>query len=320
MSDHGTSRRDALRSLAGLAAGGAGLSGAAGAGRADEGGTASADGPIHASGTRINTFRPDGDRFRVTSRFVSPDLARYGRRAVEFDSEQVHREAVPQQYRDPDRAFTVRFADTAVVGTFREHAAAERALAGGASDVTTQSTTYTGPLYVYNSSVSDPGVGDLGERTGPINVGWDESLGMTPSEIGTTMHDDGGWSTPWLGTAGDRYVILHFEGTTTLYTKKQDTHVGKDYGSIFTPDQYHVRLYDLPWHTDDNLAVVGQAHLDPNDHGQLGGDVNWSFVESRREVTDTWFDLGRSILITFVDNGSRWESSDGYLGQVGATL
>lgn len=303
------SRRDALRGIAGLLAGGAGLTGAR---------TAAADsgGPVHASGTRINQFRPDGDRFLVTSRFVSRDLEpHYGRRVVEFEPEVVHREAVPAQYRNPDRGFTVRFADTAVIGTFAEHAAAERAGDATTGDVTTQAS-YTGPLYVYNSSVSDPSVGDLGERTGPINTGWDKNLGMNASQVNTRMHDDGGWSTPWLGTAGDRYVILHFEGSTNLYTKKQDTHVGKDYGSILTPDQYHVRLYNLPDHSDDEYAVVGQAHLDPNDHGLLGSDTYWSFDESRREVTTTWSDLGYSTYLEYLDNGSQWESSNGYLGEV----
>lgn len=302
------SRRDALRGFAGLLAGGAGLAGT--------GSAADSDGPVHASGTRINSFQPDGDRFRVTSRFVSRELEpRYGRRAVEFGPETVHREALPERYRDPDRAFTVRFQDTAVIGTFAEHSTAERVARGG-GDVSVQSSDYTGPLYVYNSSTDNPDVGDLGERTGPINTGWDENVGLTASEISTVMHDDGGWSTPWLGTAGDRYVILHFEGSTTLYTKKQDTHVGKDYGSILTPDQYHVRLYDLPDHSDDEFSVVGQAHLDPNDHGLLDSDTYWSFAESRREVTDTWSGLGYSTYLEFVDNGSQWESSDGYVGEV----
>lgn len=297
------SRRAVLGGAAGLLASTATLPGVVAANSPD-------DLPVAVTGTRVAEVRPTGDRVAVDERFVSPDLEpRYGRRTVELGTEALPREALPDRYASATGAFTLSAADTAVIGTFAEHRRAEQRLRDSAGDDVSADATYSGPLYVYKTGASNPDPGDFGERTGPINVGWSENLGMDASDVSSHMHSNG-WETPWLGTAGTRWIIVGGDA------EKQDTHIGKNYGAIWTPDQWHVRAYDLPdWVTDD-LAVVGQVHRDPQDHGQLPGDTDWSFAASRQEVTGDWSGWGNDTGAEYVGNGGRFDSAYGYLGRV----
>lgn len=263
--------------------------------------------PLRAEGTRIIRFVPAGESYRKLERFVSSDLAeRYGSATVEYDPEPVDARHVPDEYRNPDRAFTLEFDDVAVVGTWDEHVTAERHLREGANasgDIEAQSHTpsYWGPFYAYKSS-------SLAERSAPINVAWRRYLGLDAGEVKTKMLNNG-WGS--IIPSSDRYALL-YDGSS-WYAQKQVNHIRKPTG--FT-DQWHCRTWNLSYSMDDDYRVAVQAHHDPWDHGYLGGS-DWQFSESRQTVLDTWDGISSYYTAnTSIGNGGDFPSSNGLLGVV----
>lgn len=278
------------------------------------GGATAANGPLRATGQRIHRFVPNGEDFLHEDRFVSPDLVeRFGRDAVSFETERVPRDAIADEYLNPDRAFTASFRQTVVLGSPEEHAAAEQAMRDQRSDGVSTSGTistqdqpyYMGPLYVYKD-------GDTLVRTGPINVGWRRYLGLNASEVDQKMYNEAAWNGYWEGFAGTRYILLD-NGTTM---KPQDVHASKPTGPS---SQWHGRLYNLPSDESGDYAVVCQAHRDPECHCY----DDWRFADSRRRFLNTWEnDITSSSYDTdniYVANGTSYadeDSSNGYFGVV----
>ncbi len=251
--------------------------------------------PVHADGKRIHHFRPlAGDHWEHRERFVSRDVQKvFGKAAVELKTEEVHANAVPEQFRNPDRAGKLSERDDGVFGTWEQHANAERDLREG--DLT-QSHDYTGPLYNYKD-------GDLSERSAPINVGWRYYHDFTASDVNDIMWDNG-----WDGTliSTDRYVLV-FTGTYSYDIRKQAYHTKKPTGWT---TQWHGRLWNLPDYDDDGYDVIGSYHHDPWDHGWLIGD-DWKFSESRQEAASDWESWGYYSFTQDVGNGSDYGTSDG---------
>lgn len=246
--------------------------------------------------------------------FISTDLReRYGKQTFKVDRGTIPRESVPEEYRDPDRAFQVKHEDTAVIGTNEELWNAEQAEREASSEeMSTQAvTSYTGPLYVYEE---DEDGGGLGEATGPINVGWDNGLGWNSSQIASYMQDRG-WES-WWRWEGDRYVLMHY--SSGIESEKADENIKKSVGTS-PSTQYHIRTYNIASYVDDDVLVWGQAHKDPWDHGEWQ-DTDWSFFESRAEVQDDWLSWGADSVDIRVNNtsyGSRdFESSNGWLAMI----
>ncbi|WP_455448379.1 hypothetical protein [Natrinema thermotolerans] len=198
-------------------------------------------GPVTVSGRRIHKYRPDGDFFEHEQRFVSPELRDYyGKATLVYDEGTIHRRAVPDEYTDPDRAFTLNYRDTAVIGRFREFDRLEtKQRDAGSADAavgTASIPDYTGPLYVYNSDVDNPQEEDLGEATGPINVGWNRDLDRDAASINSQM-ESWGWTSLYAGSPGDRYVIMD-EDASLPYVTKQDEHIVK---GLSTPTTQYPR-------------------------------------------------------------------------------
>lgn len=274
-------------------------------------GTAAAsdtEGPITATGKRIHRFKPDGDRYVHRERFVSQDLrSHFGQATVEYDPITVAADRVPEQVRQSNGTSVVQYRDTGVFGTVDQHAAAEQQLRNKQKEQSGPSTAshspnYYGPLYTYKTA-------DIAERTAPVNVAWRRYLGLSASEVRSRMINDADWGT--IIPSGDRYII-YYDGSDYV-TKKQDRHIKESTG---TTDQWHGRLYDIPYADEEAYSVIAQAHHDPWDHGYLG-DPNWRFSDSRKEFLDTWESIGYYYSENQdVYNGSGFDSSNGLLGIV----
>lgn len=297
-------RRSVLSSVAATAAAAAGL-GASGTAAAED-----PELPIHASGTRRHVFEPtSGDRFTRRDIFVSPDVRprNGGEARVEFETVEVSREAVPDEYKNPDRGFRVSYPDDAVLGSFEQHMRAEERIRGGSANESAIAASHTppdyhGPLYTYTS-------GDLDERTAPVNVAWYD-LGTYASEVKATMNDNG-WGTIYPSTS--KY-IGYYNGYD--YVSVEESEHAKKYDGYVPGEQWHGRLYNIPSRYYNGYEVVGAFHRDPADHGWLPGDENWRFADSRREASGDWDSWGYSELTQYVDNGSDFDSANGYLDAV----
>ena len=301
----GTSRRSVLRGI--LAASGV-VGGVAG------GAAAAGDEPklpIHATGRRRHLYRPasGSDAFRRQDQFVSPDVKprNGGNPRVDFEEVTVDRASIPDEYKDPDRAFTVEYDDDAVLGTFRQHMRAEERIREGRTAESSFAashtpTDYKGPLYTYKS-------GDLDERTAPVNVAWYD-LGLYASDVKSTMNDNG-WGTIYPSTS--KYVG-YYNGYDYVSVKESEN--AKKYDGYVPGEQWHGRLYNIPSRYYDGYEVVGAFHRDPADHGWLPGDENWRFSDSRREASGDWDSWGYSESTQYVDNGSAFGSSYGYLDAI----
>lgn len=250
--------------------------------------------PVYAEGQRIHEFKPlNDDHFQHRERFVSQELqAAFGKASVVLDSGAVHRKSVPDRYKNPDRSGTTKYRDSGVFGTWDQHANAERELR---NDVTIQSSSYTGPLYIYKSE-------DLAERAAPINVGWRYYHSFNASDVNDIMWDNG-----WDGTltSTDRYVLVMTD--TQCVVRKQAYHTKKPTGWT---TQWHGRLWNLPDYEDDGYDVIGSYHHDPWDHGWVT-NADWRFSESRQEVSDDWESWGYYANTQDVGNGDDFDSSAG---------
>lgn len=242
----------------------------------------------------MHQFRPQDDGFLHRERFVSPDLRKaFGKAEVVVDSSTVDRQSVPERFRDPDRAGTIKYQDSGVFGTWDQHANAERELRQG--DLTA-SHDYTGPRYNYKSE-------DLAERSAPVNVGWRYYHDFSASEVDSIMANNG-WDGSLIST--DRYVLV-FTGPYSYDIRKQAAHTKKPTGWT---TQWHGRLWNLPDYDDDGYDVIGSYHHDPWDHGWLT-DADWRFAESRQECSDDWESWGYYAFTQDIGNGSDWDSSNG---------
>ena len=300
-------RRNVLKQVGvGVASVGAISSAATGSAAAEVDG----EGPLYATGTYIDRYIPDGDTFRYEERFVSNELVdRYGKATVEFETESVLRERIPDEYKNPDRAFVRKYEDTAVLGAPEEHYAAEekererrKADSSGGFSTASHTPVYLGPLYVYKSGSTDV-------RKGPINVGWRRYLGFNAYEVNQKMYQDASWDGGL--PMHDRYVI-HEGG----WTEKQDQAVAKPTGIY--GEQYHDRLWTLPNYEDDDYSVVAQAHYDCAFHS----GCNWKFADARRYNLKVWRKYINGFYSTDnwkIYNGSGYQgdqTSNGYLGVV----
>jgi len=168
-----------------------------------------------------------------------------------------------------DGAFEVKYEDTATIATFEQFGQEERDLREQAA-VGPNVTDVDFPLHVYKGDSPDE-PSDLGEKTGPINVGWD--VGMDAASVDDETSTWAHWS---IYLAGDRYVV---DGSQV---KQQDEHMGWNQFPYDQANQYHARLYDV---SSSDAPVVAQAHLDPIDHGHIF-DPDWEFADSRDYVAD----------------------------------
>lgn len=304
-----SNRRTYLKRIAGTFAGLA-----LGTGRAAAQPDPTEDSPLNAvTGRRIRKYRPEGEYFDVTERFVSPRLKDlYGKGTIVYDEGKIHRERVPPKYKNPDRPITISETDSALIGTLREQRAFEKHYRSSqSSEITIASHTdpYDGPLFVWKAANSPPSSSDdLGELTGPINVGWsqDQNIYTNAAAINNYM-ELLGWTSLYAGFPGDRY-ILNYNSSNGVQV--QDEHIVKGLDAPTT--QYHVRAYDVPSYGGDNYWTVGQAHRDPFLHD----GPPWNFSMARDAVRDTWDNNGFSADLLYIDNGSLWDTSYGYFSKI----
>ncbi|WP_207592711.1 hypothetical protein [Halomontanus rarus] len=272
-------------------------------------------GPTTARTTVIKRFSPDGEHFELEKRAVSPRFdERFGGPVLTYDPEPVPREAIPEEYTDPDRPFTVQYEDDLVVGTLEDQLVVERREGGGdaggtqtqsQSQIRTQTQSYDGPQYVYESASGAEGQ-DIYERTAPINVAWGASVGMDASQLRSYM-ENRGWQDHWtMPGSGSRYILSDGQA------RAQDDHIYKE---IYYTRQWHIRVYDVTVDSSvESLQVVGNVHRDPLDHNHVG-DEPWYFDDAREETTGAWESWGRSSEYVFT-GGTMWETHDGNLGVI----
>lgn len=261
-------------------------------------------------GVRRVEYRPDGNEVAFVETFESDALReRFGRSVVTLDEGSVQRRALPRRYRRAREPFTVERRDAAVLASLDEFAARERRTkqtVARTADATPANLDVL-PLYSYKSADAD-----IAERTGPINVCWDDSVDADASDVEWAMT----WETDyWDGEcwcadlpSKDRYVVVDGQANPP-----QDTGVAKSAG--FT-NQWHARLWDLP-----DGRVVAQSHYDTVDHCQLITDCDFRFDSSRERVADTWTtDIGGyETSYDWLGNGSGYTddgSADGWLATI----
>lgn len=79
--------------------------------------------------------------------------------------------------------------------------------------------------------------------------------------------------------------------------------------------QWHIRLYDLNNHLNENeYPVIGQAHKDPYDHNKIGNQP-WKFDTAREEVTNGLTETGVAVEKEDVGNGASFDTSDGHVAK-----
>jgi hypothetical protein len=269
--------------------------------------------PVAADGRLVVTLtRTDAGRFRVQPTFHSTALnERYGTRTFEYEPTTLPAEAVPETLRE-DGQSEYSFQTQRVIGTQQEQRTSERTIWKQQVDDEQAHPLYVPemdgnvPLYSYASESGAAG-GGLQDRTSPMNVAWDAT---DAAEIDGDMEsgDNGSkWGNESLYPdflVKDLYVNLPDGGT-----KSTTAHVMKSSGWCPT-EQYHVRLYDVPYY---GVSAIGQAHYDPCLHGNperflskipmVELDVDWKLDQSRNEVDDFWESgHGANAEFTYVGN------------------
>lgn len=270
---------------------------------------ASESGVSRYEGLRVHRYTEKTDGYRHEERFTPKrrNAARaLGSKDIKLEEREIPAEAYEEIFSKARKAarrnalaltehengFQVEYRDTAVLGSFREFAQKEKEIKQKASAQAGILIDF--PTHTYKADDPDDQY-DLGEATGPINVGWDTSDNASEVEDKTD-----GWS-PWIYLGGDRYVI----NDNPDDVKKQDADIGRSVGLTALPDQYHVRLYDVD---SETAPVVGQAHRDPNDHNQITGVDDWKFKEAREEIcgADPWHGYPYEIDNEYIGNGYRY--------------
>ena len=133
--------------------------------------------PSTVRGERISEFRPDGDVYRRTERFVSDETAgEYGVRELKFETGDLPAAEIDEQRRG--EMFTKSRTEETVIGTFSEHLRREQRLREAISS-DDLGDDYYGPLYHYNADPDNPDPEALGKPKAPST-----SRGTTTS--GTT--------------------------------------------------------------------------------------------------------------------------------------
>ncbi len=232
---------------------------------------------------------------------------------------------VPKRHKNPDKSFTKKRKEMAIIGTPKEHVEEENQIRKRSSteSVTTQ-VTYNGPLYTYRSAEGASN-GDVQERESPINTGWSNDLNYnTASEIRDVFQATMDWNQPIPTDIQNstRYVnISDSDGTF-----KQRSSSAEAMDEIDTTKQWHVRLYNIGDYKYSNHSVVGQAHVDPYDHGLRKYlhllpyvndlSVNWYFDKARERVLDDWGYNGFSYTRNNVGNDN-FDSDDSHNGEIG---
>lgn len=301
------SRRQFLRSIG--IAGSVGLFGAGAASGADD------PLPTRVRGTRVYKLIPDGDQYRRTERFVSDEMAaEYGVRELELETVTLSAAAVPKRYRDRGTV-TESFADTTVIGTFTEQLNREQRLRSQVlpDDIT---DNYAGPLYHYNSDADDPDPGDLSEPKAPINLAWNDDLGLDVGGVEDYMETTLDWQ-PWEDPTGTypietaRYITYYWNGAQIV--NATDAHVMDE---IYLSRQWHIRLYSGNVATDD-YAVIGQAHRDPLNHNKIITVDDWHFDDARGQALGDWTDNSSYVSVTQdINNGDQFDTADGSVGRL----
>lgn len=344
MTEKQTTRRGALKLLGTVAVGSSAIVGATSASDRD-----SVAKPVLARGTRIIRRVPTDDGYRREETFEidsteplsvgvrdgevttateqtgrNPAVAGtvdLGKDEFEIDEQQVASQLAAQAADDvtvsaadidvtpEDSPEKIEYEDTAVLGTVEQHYRQEMrtrdaVLSTNAIDTQAESNPLLAAdcsKYTYNGD--DPSdKDDLAERTGPINLAWDN--GKDASTIESDMGDRG-WGAPWPSSS--KYI---FEKPWSV--KTQDTHIKKNMIPTYSPNQWHVRAYDLSY--ADDLEVIGAGHQDPVDHNQVCEiigvtcDVDWKFEATREEASEEWND----VTTKWAGNGDADSSSGNY--------
>ena len=280
--------------------------------------------PTAATGKRIHHFRPDGDVYLYREQFVSPDLAKYGTRAVSFEERAVPKDVIPDSYRKTERAFNVQYEDTGYFGTLVEHGNAEMFLNGlevesidGAVDLQS-SDSYLGPQYVYESAQGAEDH-DVSERKAPINVAWNDNVYKSATDIDQYMNSRGWGADLSDYLSGNRFVTI-LSDSGSYYAKVDDEDVGK---AVLGSEQYHLRLWDMGNYEFSSHGVCGQAHYDPFLHGKdhkylywtgLTSEPDWYLNDSRDEVLSAWSGWGYNTNLENINNDM--DSFNGYIGTI----
>lgn len=295
------SRRDFVRTAGVTLAGLVGITGVSGATTRSQGPS-----PERAEATVVKRFSPEGDHFRLEKRAISPAFKeRFGGPVLTYEPEPVPREAVPEEYTDPDRPFTITYRDDLVVGTLEEQLTAERAEREAATADARSSQYYDGPKYIYESA-SGAEDEDIYERTAPINVAWGTSIDRNALQLQSYMESKG-WEEHWtMPGSGTRYIL--YNGSA----EAQDEHIYKE---IHYTRQWHIRAYDVSVDSStESIQVIGNAHRDPLDHNKIG-DEPWQFNDARDEAANDWESWGESSEYVFMGS-TRWETHDGNLSVI----
>lgn len=285
------------------------------------------------SGSREREFQPssDGNFWTQESWFHCDNLENdYGVSSFHVSKDKpLPRHAIPEQHRNPDESFTITYSDSCEIAELQEFESTYQ-----------DSTSYSGPKFVFKSNKENPSPSDLGEPQAPINVGW--TWGSASSIEGTM--ESNGWNSRWtsdfhgLSTEGfndPRWIIVK-DGSGDLQVKKTVSHIAKEIRDPTIPvindtwsfDQWHIRTFNIS-DTNDEFDVIGQVHHDPWDHGKFDIDdgleeiwpsidttPNWGFSTARRVVANDWQSWGSSVSVLNIGNKNDFNSSGGNLSKI----
>jgi len=236
---------------------------------------------------------------------------RFGQSTVDYGFEKIRAKTYHQIRRvnrqreadihyDENSLVEYHMSDTALIGTMEQHLEREKTADETAQMSYNSNDIQITPKFVYKGDNPSSWY-DLGESTGPINLGW--NIGKSASGVASEHNTSGSYATLFAGT---RYIINAY-GITS-----QNKDIGEDvcYTLYCTsPEQYHARLYDNDFN-DDDASVIGQAHHDPVDHGAIT-NPDWDFSESRKELSEHWSDT-----TTMDINNGTFSSSNGKLDYI----
>ncbi|NLV09165.1 hypothetical protein GOC74_04380 [Halomicrobium mukohataei] len=254
--------------------------------------------PVYADGRLVSHYRPDTsheDRYILERKFESADLTeRYGDPVFRYSDVLLSEKLVPEKVKT-GRKTTYTSENKLVVGKDSEHRNAEEKIWNEESDTATtldipEISDTNIPLFHYDPDASGSG---MDVRSSPMNVAWETDYA---SGIQAIMRSEGWNSTLQLI---DELTIDKEIKLPDGNTKSTDEHVTKGTGSLCPSDQTHVRLYDLSDLSIDGLTTIGQAHIDPCDHGKW---ETWSPIGGGLQEVDYQIDSARDAVAEFWDN------------------
>lgn len=219
------------------------------------------------------------------------------------------------------------------VRNFQVHETTLRRQRAGLSNRTSTSQ-YSGPLYVYKINLKQQAQtvhkpNSVIERCAPMNVAWRATLNMNASAVATEMEQQFQWTSIWPSPATRYTVVTRSNQQNVPYNSidaQRDQATKQISGritisvagtTISTPQQWHVRVFEVPNQMDTRHDVAGQAHRDPVNHGKAvgTGSTNWQFDRSRQEVATAWDTHGytKGPLPWIGNGGTKFQSSSGEL-------